>query len=86
MLVFEQKLFLILESLRAASPCTLHRPIIVLRDDVFLVISQSILKPTDIIVCDLSKKDLSDGLNSSTWSAIEGFIRLNFDWQKTVTE
>jgi len=85
MRVFEQQLFLIIEAIRTTPISTLHRPKLIHRGNSFFVISLVKLEASDIIVCSLSFHDLSDGLKSSTWAAIERYVRMNFEWQKTVT-
>lgn len=86
MRIFEQKLCEVIQSLSSKHADKLARPKLIQRDKIFQIISILSLQPEDIVVCNLSKKDLKDGLSSGTWAAIERFIRMNFNWQETVTE
>jgi hypothetical protein len=82
MRVFEQKLCEITESLSQHKADKLTRPKLIMRDDQFSVIGISDLRRTDLIVCNLGQKNLKDGLSSSTWGAVERFIRNSFKWQE----
>lgn len=85
MRIFEQKLCEITTALSQHKVDKLVRPKLIMRESAFTVCSITDLRNTDLIVCNLGLKDVREGLSSSTWGAIERFIRLNFEWQKTVS-
>lgn len=84
MRIFEQKLCEVVEAMSTEKADKLVRPKLILADNSFKVISVLSLKPDDLIVCNLSSKDVKSGLSSGAWAAIERFIRLNFKWQDKV--
>lgn len=84
MRVFEQKLCEVIQSLKNPKADKFSRPKLIQRDKIFQIISILSLQPEDFVVCNLSKKDLKDGLSSGTWAAIERFIRMNYKWQDIV--
>ena len=86
MRIFEQKLCEISESLIGKKFDKCIRPKLVMREGHFIVCSVMNLTRTDLIVCNLSLKDLREGLSSGTWAAIERFIRMTFDWKKVIPD